>query len=198
MSVLRSLGEAEHGLAQAVAAGSLLPDERLRPSTLQSQDFGMLERELSIALPIPERELLLKFDFNGLSVGLVTFGQTARDYVAYLIGWNSEKEAASVGNAWWWPGDRPPSKILIATAESWAVLLDTTTRQILAFLNGTPHSAAEVVAMDLEHFLRGVATVRLDCADSCSADRCRAIACEAGAAPGGVQFWRELVQQQQS
>lgn len=197
--MLRTLETAKRGLNDAIAADVCDSSERLRPSPLQDSDLDRLERTLNIKLQGAERALLLKHDLNGFAIGYVGFGfGNADNYATWLEMRNGREHTEKIGNAWWWPGERPPERILVASCDGWTIILDTSNSSIVAFQNGTHHTTAQVVARDLEHFIRGVATVRLDFADADRQARVSALADEVGASPGGREFWSELVFQQHS
>jgi len=185
-------------LEEAVLAGSLMPSELLCPSPLQGSDLDQLEHALRIRLPNAVRAFIMNYDLNEFEIGYISFGRAADNYIEFLIKSNTEEYAEQIGNAWWWPGERPPNRILVAYADAWAAILDTSNSEILAFLDGTHHTTAQVVARDLEHFIRGVATVRLDFADPGNDRDARvtALADEAGATPAGREFWQDYMFQQ--
>lgn len=198
---LITLEDARQRFEEAVAADVSHSSELLRPSSLEESDLNRMERALNVKLPEGERRLMLRHELNEFAIGYVGFGFGNTDnYATYLEMMNGQEYTERIGNAWWWPGDRPPNRILVADADAWAILLDTSTSAILAFLDGTHHTTAQIVARDLEHFIRGVATVRLDFADSDRSSardaRVTALAGEVGATAGGREFWRDLVFQQ--
>lgn len=129
--------------------------------SLTEKDVLEIEETLKINLPEIFKELILTYDFNTLKLGAVSFGDGS--YKSFLLRHN-QQQIKFPNSPWWgWDnGERPKYHILIAGTDSYAILLDTRTAIILAFLDSEPWKTAKEIASDFELFVQASAFVYLN------------------------------------
>ena len=141
-----------------------LTDLKLKESPLSTSDLLKIESILEVQLPDIFKRTILKYDFGGLTLGAVCFGNK-ENYVEYLIKRNTlqtkNREKDTYFLAWWGFSKRSLNHIMIGESNEYLILLNIETDGILAYSRTESYANAKPVASDFEIFVRAAATIYL-------------------------------------
>ena len=135
----------------------MLEGFRLVGSSVSKKDLESVENKLQIVLPEEFRQLILEYEFGKLTIGPIVFCNDG-DYLTWLVERNRDDHLQQHA---WWSGNRPPSLILVANSDPYAIIYDTASCIVYAFPHGEPHDRAVRIAKSLLLFVRGVSTAFL-------------------------------------
>ena len=155
---------------------------RLSSPGLGLRDVRRAEQELGVTFPDDVRGLITAYDFGHFTLGPTAFGYQT-NYGEYLVKANRGGPAA-----WWGPGERPSSAVVIANSDPYVVILECDGGEVFALEHGSRWADRTRVATTFRRFLLAVGDVflgrleeRLSSPSLAIAARTRAQGCEASA-----------------
>ncbi|MBN2259763.1 MAG: SMI1/KNR4 family protein [Clostridiales bacterium] len=126
---------------------------RMVDSSMNEDILNDLERSLGTSFPFPFRKLLLQYDFGRLTIGPVVFGTTG-DYDKILNKYNLSEETK-----WWRGGSHSKEVIMIANSDPYAICLNCTSGEVLAFLHEKDLKNSVSISSCFDKFISGIGTV---------------------------------------
>lgn len=187
-SALLTLDEIRARLeAESTASPSYVSGLCLRDSTLSIEGLNSWKEASGITLGSDVEQLLLRYDFNNLSVGMIHFSYE-RDH----LDWVRRMNTVGMGQPWWGEGPKPEDLNLIATSERHGIVVNAASGVVFAVADGEEGDRLVRVADDFVLFLRGAGTLfvaRLE--GSSSVEQSDRVGREVGAAPRST-LWRQI------
>ncbi|UOO89338.1 SMI1/KNR4 family protein [Vitreoscilla massiliensis] len=113
------------------------------------------EQALAVVLPHEFVQFLNHYQVDDFAIANVQFGH-GENYLHHV--WQMNQ--AGIINSWWQGDKRPVNRILIAIAETHAIILDVTSGEVLAV--DSEEKDAVLLACGFDDFFRAVASVYLN------------------------------------
>lgn len=153
----------------------------LRQPGISADEIEEIEQEIGTQIGPSLRDALQRYSLDRLTIGGVTLG-SSEGIEDFILANNVDPLTP-----WWGVGVRPKDLILIGSSDGFAILVNVNSGKILAAHHGETKDYAQVVAGDIELFMRGLGTA----VSSRSADIGRMLAKEVGAEEPPL-FWEQF------
>jgi len=124
----------------------------------QKPSLEQCEVVLKVTFPASFSDLTSHYDFGHFTIGPITFCDSG-NYFLWLTGINTDEMQTY---AWWSGFKRPKGVIMIANSDPYAIILDTNTVHIFAFMHGEEHMVMHLIATRFDLFILGVGTAMLN------------------------------------
>ena len=132
---------------------------RLTSTAIREEELARVSQELQVVIPDHFLSMLRQYDFGYFTLGPIAFCNSG-DYLRWIV--ENNCKSASNQYPWWDSGPRPIDRLLIANSDPYAILLNTSTGAVSAFIHGESFDhGEEIVAHDFVKFFRGIGTVFL-------------------------------------